>query len=114
MLIINFYNNEDLCSVIYANSEEKTVSVKNFTNNLLFRAFGINEHPTWQDFESFLQSRCFPETRQNLKYDLKKLDLTEYNSLEICKKTNGKIFEDNQWMEIKDLDLELEEQYDRD
>ena len=51
------------CTLIDVNDREKTVSIHNFTSDNQFRAFGANESPTYQDYDSFLKSRCFPESR---------------------------------------------------
>jgi putative transcriptional regulator len=97
------------------NEQEKTVSVENFTDDLLFRAFGVNEHPSWKDYEDFLEERCFPRTRQNLKFYLKQLGLTEYDPFAICRVTNGRMHGDSMWMEItegisKEKVCEMEEE----
>ncbi len=105
-MIINYYNDKELCTRIYVNQEEKHIHIVNFTDIPLFRAFGINEHPTWQDFEDFLKERCFPENRHHIELNLRALGLSEYNPLEICKRTNGRMVNDNMWMTIdEDEDL---------
>lgn len=100
MTEIRYYNGDNLSSIIHADEQTKTVSVENFTDHPVFRAFGINEHPSWEDYEEFLESRCFPRTRQNVKFYLKQLGLDWYDPLAICKKTNGKFACDTRWMEI--------------
>lgn len=106
--VINYYNKESLCSAIYVDVTNKTVKVENFTDDNIERAFGINQNPTWTDFELFLESRCFPKDRQNLKYELKKLGLNEYDPLEICKATGGRNYKDEQWMTFSDKERESE------
>ena len=111
-MVIDYYNGDKLCSTIYVDSSNKEVRVKNYTDDNIERAFGINENPKWQDFETFLENRCFPRDRQNLKYELKKMGLNEYNPLEICKATNGRNYKDNQWMNIQDTEDEKDEYED--
>lgn len=110
-MVINYYNKSKLCTEIQVNENEKTVQIKNFTDNPLDRAFGVNETPTWHDYESFLESRCFPRNRQHLVYNLKELGLREYDPLQICLKTEGRNAKDNQWMEFntnEDNELDME------
>ena len=63
---MEFMCEEDCCSVILVNTKDKKIAVENQTDCLLHRAFGIKAKPTWEDFEKFLESRCFPETMQQL------------------------------------------------
>lgn len=114
MIIINYYNEDKLCSKIYANLETREVSVRNFTDNNIEKAFGLNEYPIWSDFEAFLERRCFPKDRQNIKLELKKLGLNEYNPLEICKATGGRNYKDNQWMNFDEEESGLDDSYERD
>lgn len=107
-MVIDYYNGDKLCSTIYVDSSNKEVRVKNYTDDNIERAFGINENPKWQDFETFLENRCFPRDRQNLKYELKKMGLNEYNPLEICKATGGRNYKDEQWMTFSDKERESE------
>lgn len=39
---------------------------------------GVNQNPTWTDFENFLGNRCFPRDRQNLKLELKNDQVVVY------------------------------------
>ena len=68
-----------------------TVEIENYTDDIINRAFGINEHPTFEDYERFLESRCFPRTRDNMKIHLQELGIDRYDPLLICKKTNGRL-----------------------
>ncbi|MBO5541977.1 MAG: hypothetical protein J5936_00910, partial [Acholeplasmatales bacterium] len=76
-------------------------SIKNYTNNLLYRAFGVNENPTYKDFEEFLKSRCFPETRDKLKLVLNNLNIPFYDPFLIIEKTEGRMAEDDFWIKIE-------------
>lgn len=102
IMVIKYYNKNELCSEIAVDEKKKTVSVCNYTQELNKRAFGVNETPSWHDLEYFLESRCFPRDRQHLKMELKQLGLTEYNPLDICRMTMGRNYKDEQWLTIDD------------
>ncbi|MCM1388536.1 MAG: helix-turn-helix domain-containing protein [Bacillus sp. (in: Bacteria)] len=96
---------EDCCSIILINAEEKKVKVVNETDNILHRAFGIKAKPNWEDFEEFLQSRCFPEDREDIEVILEDLKLDEYDPLAIVERTEGRMAEDLQWIKIRHFKL---------
>ncbi len=104
---LNYYdgnNNQNrLNTVIHANYQTHVITIENYTDNLIFRAFGINEHPTWKDYEEFLESRCFPRDRANCKDILNALGLSNigYDPIEIIKKTNGRMADDTMYLEIE-------------
>ena len=97
---VNYYKGETLCSVITVNEETNEVSVVNHVESFLDKAFGVNETPTYEDYEEFLESRCFPRTRDKMKLVLKDLGLDYYDPYDIVKKTKGRMAEDNFWLEI--------------
>lgn len=99
-MIIRFYNKDTLESTIYADFKKKEVRVENHTEDILHLAFGINTNPAWEDFEEFLEDRCPPRTRANIKEILEDLGLSYYEPIDICEKTNGRTEEDNGWMDI--------------
>lgn len=67
---------------------------------MIHRAFGIKAKPTWEDFEEFLESRCFPRTRDGLRMILDDIGLDFYDPLAIVEKTKGRMAEDFQWMKF--------------
>ena len=97
---ILFYNNEELCTEIFYDFKTETVSIINYTNDIILRAFGANEDPSWQDLNTFLRSRCFPEERINKKHLLNLLGIEYYDPWLILPKTKGKMEEDHQWLEF--------------
>lgn len=101
--ILRLYDNNNLATVIAADYTEKTICVENHTDIPIKRAFGKNETPTWEDYQNFLSERCVPQTRAGLKEYLDSLEISEYDPLEIIKKTKGKMAEDNQWIEIEEV-----------
>lgn len=69
---------------------------------MLARAFGVKLTPTFADYEKFLESRCFPRTRDKMKLLLEELDLNSYDPLAIIEKTKGRMAEDAMWIRIID------------
>ncbi len=78
----------------------KTLAFQNKTTLPLFTAFGVNEKLGWEDFQSFLEDRCIPKERDGLQYYLQTIGVTNYNPLEIIRKTHGKMAEDHCHIEI--------------
>ena len=50
-----------ICTLIDVNDMTREIEIINYTDNVLFRAFGIIEKPNYDDYQEFLRSRCFPE-----------------------------------------------------
>ncbi|MBP3239514.1 MAG: helix-turn-helix domain-containing protein [Oribacterium sp.] len=98
--LLYMYKN-DLCTVIDVNDRDRKVTIKNFTKNLQFRAFGINTEPTYEDYQEFLEARCFPRTRDKMKIQLEALDIPFYDPMLIIEKTQGRMAEDHFWLDIK-------------
>ena len=94
--------NDQVCTLIETDDIQKTVSITNFTNNVLRRAFGNNEHPTYEEYEAFLESRCIPRTRDKLKWYLEEIGIQSYNPLAIIEKTQGRMAEDKHWIELEE------------
>ena len=100
---LRFYDNRELCTIIYADFEDKTLKAKNCTDDIVKTAFGNNIIPIWEDFMNFLEERCVPKERSGIREYLETIGVGEYNPLEIIKKTRGKMAEDNQWIEIEEI-----------
>lgn len=101
---MDFMCEEECCTMILVNFREKKIAIKNETDNLIHRAFGIKAKPTWKDFEEFLESRCFPRTREGMRVILDDLGLDFYDPLAIVERTKGRMAEDFQWIRITYLD----------
>lgn len=97
---MHYMHKDTLCTVIDVDFKHEKIYVNNKTNNILFRAFGVVEKPTWEDFEIFLESRCFPRSRANLKTILRNMEIQSYDPLQIIEKTEGRMAEDQQWIRI--------------
>ena len=80
--------------------------IQNKTNDMLHRAFGVIEEPTWDDFETFLKDRCFPSTRGDIKELLNALQLSSYDPMQIVEKMRGKTAEDNLWIKFNYYPME--------
>ena len=89
------------CTAIDVNFLQNKIRIHNYTKDILHRAFGVKENPTWEDFNVFLQDRCFPKTRGNIKTVLAELGLQDYDPLQIVEKTNGRTAEDDLWLKFQ-------------
>jgi len=96
-----YYYKNMVCSIIDVDEQNRNVKVYNYTNNLMKRAFGCAKEVTFEDYEEFLKSRCFPNTRDKMKLILRDLDLPFYDPLLIIEKTKGKMAEDDFWIRIE-------------
>lgn len=88
------------CTIIDVDFLNQKVMIQNKTADILHRAFGVVEKPTWNDFEVFLKDRCFPATRGNVKDILNELQLTDYDPLQIIERTKGRTAEDDMWLKF--------------
>ena len=91
---------DQICTLIDVDERNKSVSIRNYTNEIQYRAFGVNETPDYETYEAFLASRCFPEQRDKMKLILKDLDLPFYDPFLIVQKTEGRMAEDDFWIRI--------------
>lgn len=90
-----------VCTIIDVDECQRKIKIQNYTNDFIKRAFGREEHPTFEDYEAFLESRCFPRERDKMKLMLRDLDLPFYDPFMIVEKTNGRMAEDNFWIRIE-------------
>lgn len=89
-----YYFRNELCTIIDVDEIRRIVRIRNYTNRVQHRAFGQNETPGYEDYVEFLKSRCFPETRDKMKLELKKLGIPFYDPMLIIEKTQGRMAED--------------------
>lgn len=94
--------NQMICTLIDVDIKKRDILIKNYTNKIMFRAFGINEHPTFDDYLDFLKSRCFPKTKDKLEIILSDLNIPFYDPFLIIEKTKGKMAEDDFWIKIEE------------
>lgn len=100
---IRYFNGDVLCTVIYADFTDRTLTAENRTGVLVKTAFGKNRSPTWNDLIAFLEERCVPRQREGLQPYLGSLGLDHYDPLDIIQRTGGKMAEDQQWLTVEDL-----------
>lgn len=101
LVILRYYDGELLCSRIAADYSEQTLSIENYTSDVIRTAFGNNMTPTWDDLQAFLEERCIPRSRARLREYLEAIGVDRYEPLEIIKKTQGRMAEDDQWIQIE-------------
>ena len=89
------------CTLIDVDEAKKIVRIKNYVDNVQFTAFGNNTEPSIADYEDFLESRCLPKSRDKIKLELKELDIPFYDPYLIIKKTQGRMAEDDFWIQIE-------------
>ena len=92
---------DQVCTLIDVDELSHYVEIVNYNNNVLFRAFGNNLTPTFEDYQEFIESRCFPRERDKMKLILKDLNIPFYDTIMIIKKTEGRMAEDNFWIKIE-------------
>ncbi len=97
---MEYMHENEICTTIDIDFMNKKIYILNHTNDIIHRAFGVVANPTWDDFEQFLERRCFPKTRANIKNILRDIDVPNYDPLQIIEKTEGRMAEDNQWIKI--------------
>ena len=68
-----YYYKKTLCTIIDVDEPTRSVEIKNFSQSPVYCAFGVNESPTFKDYEEFLESRCFPRSRDKMKIILRDL-----------------------------------------
>lgn len=90
-----------VCTIIDVDEPNRKVKINNYTKDLMDRAFGREEHPSFGEYEDFLESRCFPRSRDKMKIMLKELDLPFYEPFLIIEKTQGRMAEDDFWIRIE-------------
>lgn len=92
---------DEVCTLIDVDERRQMVRIQNYVKNLQFMAFGANMHPSFQDYEEFLESRCFPRSRDKMKLILKDLNLPFYDPFMIIEKTQGRMAEDDFWIRVE-------------
>ncbi|MCD7736112.1 MAG: Hin recombinase [Lachnospiraceae bacterium] len=97
---MDFMCGAELCTVLLVDFRGQKIAIKNQTMDVIHRAFGMKEKPGWDDFEDFLESRCFPESRDQIHLVLEDTGLDFYDPLSIVEKTKGRMAEDQQWLQI--------------
>ena len=93
-----YFNGDILCSRVRANFTTQQVEAVDMPNiSILNTVFGEN-NPTIFALLDFFESRCWDETIGNNRQLLDVVGLQKYDALDIVKRTNGKMSDDNQWI----------------
>lgn len=103
LMKLMYFDREKLCTTIVADSTERVLCIENHTDRVIKTAFGNNAVPTWEDLQHFLEERCIPRARAGLREYLETIGVEGYDPLEIIKKTEGRMAEDEQWIKIEVL-----------
>lgn len=98
---MEFLFQEELCTRIYVDFQNEKVEIENFTDDNIRRAFGCKNQVSWQDFQGFLEERCFPRSRDRMKHVLKDLGISTYDPWQIIQVTQGRMAEDKQWIRVR-------------
>lgn len=98
---ILFFNKDKVTTAIDVDAVNEEIRIKNFIDINIFRAFGVNEHPSWKEYLEFLEDRCTPRTHYNIKEILRDLGLDCYDVEEYVKKTHARSYDDRQWMSFE-------------
>lgn len=101
IIVLKYYDSDALCTTIYADYTAQEIKIENHTEDLVKTAFGVTEQPTWNEYLDFLEDRCIPRGRAGLREYLEAIDVDEYDPIEIIKKTEGRMAEDQQWLKIE-------------
>ena len=103
LMKLSYFDGEELCTTIIADNTERVLCIENHTDRVIKTAFGNNVVPTWEDLQHFLEVRCIPRARAGLREYLEAIGVEEYDPVEIIKKTEGRMAEDEQWIRIEVL-----------
>ena len=100
-LRLYYMNNNDISTIIDVDVINRRVTFRNYTDNIIYRAFGNKEKVTYEEYESFLEERCFPKEKDKMKIELSRLNLPYYDPYMIIEKTQGRLEDDNCWIKIE-------------
>ncbi len=92
---------EEIYTIIDVSPQHRKVTIYNYTQDIMRRAFGKIESPSYEQYEAFLESRCFPRSRDKMKLMLEELDLPFYDPLLIIEKTQGRMADDDFWLKVE-------------
>ena len=96
-----YMHKQSVCTIIDVDELRKEVKIKNYTEHVMFKAFGNVEEPDYDMYLEFLESRCFPKSRDKLKLVLEDLGVPFYDPFMIIEKTEGRMAEDDFWIKIE-------------
>ena len=100
-LRMKYFFRKQLCTIIDIDERDRKIEILNFQTDPIFKAFGNIKKPTYDDYEEFLSSRCIPKERDKMKIQLRELNIPFYDPMLIIEKTQGRMAEDECWIEIE-------------
>lgn len=103
LMKLSYFDGDTLCTTIIVDMTECVLRIENHTDRIIKTAFGNNSAPAWEDFQHFLEERCIPHARAGLREYLEAIGVEEYDPIEIIKKTEGRMAEDDQWIRMEVL-----------
>ena len=103
LLLVSCYSGSLLCARIAVDETAKKIRVENLVSDFLKLPFGNNQTPSWEDYLHFLESRCIPRTRAGLREYLEAIGVDHYDPLEIIRKTQGRMAEDDLWLTVEEI-----------
>lgn len=98
--MIYMFRNQ-VCTVIDIDDRNRKIKIYNYRKDYIYRAFGKEEHPTYEQYEDFLESRCFSRNLDKMKLMLKELSIPFYDPMLIVQRTEGRMAEDEFWLKIE-------------
>ena len=105
-----FFNRLTCLAEFDVDLNKQTVSMTRINYDPLWSPFQ-QQSPSFSDFEWFLETRCFPRQRYNLKELLRLFDLDHYDPWRIVVKTHGTVANDPCWLlfetDIGDIEVPL-------
>lgn len=90
-----------ICTIMDVDEREKDIFVTNYVGDYVYQAFGNIQDPKYHDYLRFIESRCFPESRDQMKLVLKDLNIPFYDPILIIENTEGRMSENNFWIKIE-------------
>ena len=96
-----YYYKNEVCSIIDVDERKHLIHVIDYTRDDMLKAFGKTTEITYEMYEEFLESRCFPKERDKMKMKLRELDLPFFDPMMIIEKTQGRMEEDEFWVKIE-------------
>lgn len=103
LLLVSCHSGSLLCARIAADETTQKIRVENLVSDFLKLPFGNNQNPSWEDYLHFLESRCIPRTRAGLREYLETIGVDHYDPLEIIRKTQGRMAEDDLWLTMEEI-----------
>lgn len=100
VLKFDYLNKDTICTSVEADSDTGEVKVVDYTDFIYHTVFGKRPH-TIEELNDFFESRCFPEGRADRKDLLTGLGLSQYNPLDIVRKTHGVQYSDWSWIRFE-------------